>query len=253
MRLHTVTLFAFVLVATLTTLSASELTSPELDTLRAEIAPYVLPPGLVEKVLPEINLRDAPIDELVKVFESHGVEIFVSDSLKEARLNISLRKLNLERILDMCATQIGANWLYQDGRVVLFQNTNELNATYQAHYNQKFAITQKIRAEQRRLRNIYSTTQKEMLDSAYLSEFEVRELTLKEVIGQLSEATVEAGLGKEGLGINIVPLFDTRAYTEKKSYNFRNRSFKQILDSICAEHELQWEVGFDAITIRKAR
>ncbi|MGJ8651384.1 MAG: hypothetical protein ACSHX4_13570 [Opitutaceae bacterium] len=239
------------ILASLPTLGA-QVTSPELERLQAQMEPYVLPVELGSKIIPSIKFDKTPIPAFIETMQGHGVEVVASKSVQDSHLNISLRNLSLNQILTYATNQIGAHWIYQDGRVVIFQSPSELNPSYQKVFERKFAIDQQIRTETRRLRDLETKRKKEILDNAFITEFSVDEATLTKIIEMLSEATVTEGLDN-GKGLNLVPLFNPKSYPEKRSYSFRNRSFTQILDSICEDYQMEWKAGQDAITIKPKR
>jgi hypothetical protein len=222
----------------------AQTTSPELERLQAEIAPYVLPAELGSKVIPRILLDKSSAQGLIETMRSHGVEVVTSQSISDTSWNIQLRNLNLNRILEFVTQQVSAHWLYQDGRVVIFRAPTELNASYQKAYEQKLQLEQQIRTEKRRL----SRLREEALKEVIILELSINNATLSQTIDQLSMATVTNGLN-DGKGHNIVPLFNSKLYTDTHSYSFKNQSLSHILDTICADQQMAWKLGGDAITI----
>ena len=212
-------------------------TSPELERLQAEIAPYVLPAELGTKVIPVTQFNKASTQDLIETMRGYGVEVVASESIGNVTFNISLRNLSLNRILEFVTQQVSAHWLYQDGRVVIFRSGTELNVTYQKAFEHKLALEQQIRTEKRRLASLREETLKE----AMILELSVNDATLAQTISQLSMTTVTNGLNS-GKGFNIVPLFNRKLYTDTHSYSFKNQSLAHILDTICADEALPWQL-----------
>ena len=225
--------------------SETEALQQELAKLEAELAPYQLPTE-ANPTIPNISFQNAQLSKLIELCESNGLEVLVADTVKDVRINIQLRNLSLDRILGFCTRQVGANWLYDGSRVIIFRDYGDLNASYRAHCEHRQALRRKIGKVQERLKLIE-------LSTAYITEFNVNQLTLHRTIEQLSEATVANKLGPNGSGYNIVPLFDAKQHTSKHSYTFRNRSLPEILDEICEDQGFEWDAGETAITIQKKR
>jgi hypothetical protein len=123
----------------------AQTTSPELERLQAEIAPYVLPAELGSKVIPRIQLDKSPAQGLIETMRSHGVEVVTSQSLSDTSWNCQLREMRLNLILEFVTQQVSAHWLYQDGRVVIFRASTELNASDLKAYEKRIQIEQQIR------------------------------------------------------------------------------------------------------------
>lgn len=251
-KLSTLSFSLLVWMLASVTLLGAPVTSPELERLQTQIEPYELPVELGSKIIPSISFEKTPIPEFIETMREHGVEVVASKSVQDSHLNISLRNLSLNRILTFATNQVGAHWIYQDGRVIIFRSPDELNPSYQKVFERKSAIDQQIRTETRRLRDLEAKRKKEILDNAYITEFSVDQVTLMKIIEMLSEATATQGLDN-GKGLNIVPLFNQKSHPQKRSYSFRNRSFTQILDSICEDYQMEWSAGQDAITIAPKR
>ena len=222
--------------------SETEALQQELAKLEAELAPYQLPTE-ANPTIPNISFQNAQLSKLIELCESNGLEVLVADTVKDVRINIQLRNLSLDRILGFCTRQVGANWLYDGSRVIIFR---DLNASYREHCQRRQDIRRKIGKVQERLKLIE-------LRTAYITEFNVDQLTLPRTIEELSEATVANKLGPNQGGYNIVPLFDAKQHTSKHSYTFRNRSLPEILDEICEDQGFEWDAGETAITIQKKR
>ena len=187
--------------------------------------------------------------QFIEVMQSHGVEMVASKAAHEVSINIELRNLNAEKILNLVSGQIGVNWLHQDGRVIIFTSASDLNEANQKIFQEKFALEQQIRMERSKLRKAQERRMKDDFSKVLISEFSVDQSTIQKIIEQLSFMTTTEGL-HDGAGLNIVPLFNPKLYNmETRSYTFRNRSFKHIMDTICADFGLTWRAGQDAISI----
>lgn len=220
----------------------AQTTSPELERLQSEIAPYVLPAKLGSKIIPRILLDKSSAQGLIETMRSHGIEVVTSQSISDVSWNIQLRNLSLNRILEFVTQQVSAHWLYQDGRVVIFRSATDLSAPYQKAFEYKSELEQQIQKEQRRL---YATHTRE---EAIIREFSIEDATLARIIKKLSEITVSNGLNN-GKGVQIIPLYNPKSYTATHSYSFKNQSLAQILDTICADQQMAWTAGPNAITI----
>ena len=134
------------LLATMCSLAPlwAELSSPELKRLQVEIEPFLLPPSVGSNIIPQINLKDVGFDTFSKMLEPHGVTVITSQSLQDARLNIALRNLSINRVLQFSTQQVGGNWFYDNGRVIIFRSQNELNTDFQKIYAQKANLDQQI-------------------------------------------------------------------------------------------------------------
>lgn len=227
---------------------SAELSSPQLDRLQLEIAPYVLPSEVGAKIIPVVNLDGVTFETFSEVLEPHGVTLVTSQSLREVKLNISLRNLSINRVMQFVTHQVNAQWFYHEGRVIIFSSTNELNEDFKKIFAEKEKLDKQISIERKRLGKIQAEAKDSALRQSFVDEFSVSELTLSETIKELSKASAKTGYA-EGKGVNIIPLFNPKSYQETHSYAFRNKSIAEILDTLCADSKMMWRVGQHAVTI----
>jgi hypothetical protein len=203
---------------------------------------------LGSKIIPSLKLEKATPQVMIETMRGHGVEIITSESIRDLHWDIELRNLSINRVLEFITQQVSAHWFYQDGRVVIFRSPTELNTSYKKAFEYKAELEQQIQNETRRLSTLARQAGTHALNKAMILELSINDATLPQIIDKLSMATVTNGLNGEK-GINIVPLFNSKLYTETHSYSFKNQSVADILDTICADQQMTWQAGQDAITI----
>ncbi|MGJ8638638.1 MAG: hypothetical protein ACSHYA_04535 [Opitutaceae bacterium] len=239
--------FYFAIMGVLAPLYA-DLSSPELERLTAKIEPFVIPSSIGSNIIAQVNLKGETFDAVSKILEPHGLTIVTSQSLKEVKINISLRNLSINRVLQFVTQQVNAHWFYRDGRIIIFRSIDELNADFQKIFTQKSALDQQIRIERKRLGKMHAKAEDSALRKVFLTEFSVENLTLARIFEELSSRSIQTDYAN-GQGISIIPLFNPKSYPEKRSYSFRNQSIAEILDTLCEDSRMSWSMGENALTV----
>lgn len=217
--------------------------SPELERLEQALAAYELPASLGDKVIEQANYKNISMSRFMETLEDLGVTVVATDSVLDRQINISLRNLSLNRILQFVCQQVNVMWLYQDERLLLYTGEIELNDYYKPAGIEKAQLTRAIREEKRRLNKDYQVQQRGRFDSLVITSFEVDALPLSEIIKELNKAPelIDSSDGR----LRFLSMFNRKKVDPVGSFSYQGKSLTYMLDAMAEELSFTWAVGED--------
>lgn len=253
-KIARVALAAFLLFSSFNRLLA-DFGSAHLDRLERKMGAFRIDPAVGEKIIPVVSFQNAPFQGFVDLMESRGVEVLASSSFADSRVNISLRNLSVNRVMDFVIRQQGGHWMVKNGKVIVFRSPDELNAAFRNDFEKMLEVEQEIREERAKLSGRKTGDLEAVFAGTIIAAFTVEQASAKDILKQLSRLTSEMELGDEGKGFNIIPLFNPKDYDGIRSYTFENQPLLDILNTICEDYGLNWKSSSQngVITVQPAR
>ncbi|MGJ8653143.1 MAG: hypothetical protein ACSHX8_07705 [Opitutaceae bacterium] len=223
--------------------------SRSVESIERDLSKYRLESSEGSQVIPLLKLEGRTLEDFANDMKSYGVTMLLADGVKKRSAKISLRNLEVQKVIEMVVQSTGSYWIYDEGRIIVFSQHSELKPAYLQMWEERIALEEEFRAAKRKLRVREERSARVDLEKMIVHEFMVKNADIMKIIGALSEESVEAS--SDGKGLNIVPLFNPANVSKSMSYEFKDISMRKLLDTICKDFDLKWSRGADAITIKQ--
>lgn len=212
------------------------------QSLFAESNTYEIPAPKGAEIVPSLKFENSNVKGVVTFLETREIKVSIKEEALDRPVNIQLRNLSVNKMLDYSLQQAGLQWIYSNDRVVIYQDLNDLQGSY------KKAAKQKLDDKQSK-KSVASAQSNDLPNLTYtIPTFTLERATIKDIAMHLRQASVRAD--PNGIGINIIAL---GPISEKRNFKFESGSLTAAMEKACRNYDYRWEPNGSAIVLKPER